>query len=112
MDDITTRASMGSDTLKYATGERNVSNNETIYAWMQCTPDMSHSDCAYCLRDTVSYFLSCCHGKQGFYILTPSCMFRWDLYPFYKVVADGSSPPVLSPTNSTTGGIRLELLHS
>ncbi|XP_038689934.1 putative receptor-like protein kinase At4g00960 [Tripterygium wilfordii] len=104
MENITTKASMGSDTLKYATGEINVSNNERIYALMQCTPDLSQSDCAYCLRESVSYFNSCCHGKQGGYVLYPSCMYRWDMYPFYGLIVDGSSPPALPQTNSTTGG--------
>ncbi|MBA0828528.1 hypothetical protein Goarm_013200 [Gossypium armourianum] len=71
---------------------------------MQCTPDLSHKDCDSCLRQSVSYYESCCRGKQGGYVQKPNCWFRWDLYPFYisnaSTTAPSLSPPL--PVNSAS----------
>lgn len=69
--------------LKFATGEKQVTSSQTIYALMQCTPDISQDDCHYCLGQSLITFQKCCLGKQGGYTMTPSCIFRWDFSPFY-----------------------------
>ncbi|MBA0738613.1 hypothetical protein Gogos_011945 [Gossypium gossypioides] len=76
MDGVVGKASSGSSTLKYATGEADFTTFRTIHALMQCTPDLSHKDCDSCLRQSVSNYESCCHGKQGGYV--QNCWFRWD----------------------------------
>ncbi|KAL4311944.1 hypothetical protein GQ457_01G042700 [Hibiscus cannabinus] len=96
MDRVVRKASNGTSSLKYATGEAEFTAFQKIYAVMQCTPDLSNKDCDSCLRATVSYFESCCHGKQGGYVQKPTCWFRWDLYPFYVSNAS-TSVPSLSP---------------
>ncbi|CAH8275631.1 unnamed protein product [Arabidopsis lyrata] len=55
---------------------------QNIYALMQCTPDLSSTNCKTCLLKSVGDYQTCCHGKQGGYVFRPSCIFRWDLYPF------------------------------
>ncbi|MFQ6644222.1 hypothetical protein Gotur_017915, partial [Gossypium turneri] len=101
MDIVVSKASSGSST-KYATGEADITVFQTIYALMQCTPDLSHKDCDSCLRQSVSNYESCCRGKQGGYVQKPNCWFRWDLYPFFTrnastAVTPSLSPPSLSP---------------
>nr|KJB67995.1 hypothetical protein B456_010G221000 [Gossypium raimondii] len=96
MDRVVSKASSGSST-KYATGEADVTEFRTIFALMQCTPDLSHKDCDSCLRQSVSNYESCCRGKQGGYVQKPNCWFRWDLYPFYTTATPSLSPPSLSP---------------
>ncbi|XP_043807987.1 putative cysteine-rich receptor-like protein kinase 35 [Manihot esculenta] len=107
------RASRGSSKVKFATEEANLTPTQKIYALMQCTPDISERNCSYCLRETVGYYRSCCYGKQGGYVNKPSCIFRWELYPFYNSIADAPTlspspppPPPLSifppPANNTT----------
>ncbi|XP_031268734.1 cysteine-rich receptor-like protein kinase 14 [Pistacia vera] len=116
MDRVVTKASMGSFKLKFATEEVNLTFFQKIYALMQCTPDLSRSNCDSCLRQSVSYFETCCHGKQGGYVLRPSCIFRWDLYPFYESTEAPSpspspplppriSPPQITNTPPNKGGI-------
>ncbi|XP_052886099.1 cysteine-rich receptor-like protein kinase 14 [Gossypium arboreum] len=100
MDTVVRNASNGSSTLKYATEEADFTVFQKIYALMQCTPDLSHKDCDSCLRQSVSNYESCCHGKQGGYVTRPSCYFRWDLYPFYITATPSLSPPSLSPPPS------------
>ncbi|XP_031268738.1 putative receptor-like protein kinase At4g00960 [Pistacia vera] len=97
MDRVVTKASMGSSKLKFATEEANLTFFQKIYALMQCTPDLSRSNCDFCLRQSVSYFESCCHGKQGGYVQRPNCIFRWDLYPFYESTEAPSPSPPLPP---------------
>ncbi|GLT83216.1 hypothetical protein SLE2022_015180 [Rubroshorea leprosula] len=105
-DGIVRRASSGTSRLKFAAGEAKLTSFQTIYALMQCTPDLSQGDCDLCLRQSVSDYQTCCHGKQGGFVQKPNCFFRWDLYPFYEYL---SPPPSISPpdaignsTNTTT----------
>ncbi|KAF2303632.1 hypothetical protein GH714_020388 [Hevea brasiliensis] len=104
---LSTKASMGSSKVKFATGEADLIPFQKIYALMQCTPDISQSNCNYCLGQAVGQYQNCCYGKQGGLVYTPSCIFRWDLYPFYNnSIADAPTPtpPVsISPpsTNNT-----------
>ncbi|KAG4142365.1 hypothetical protein ERO13_D06G125000v2 [Gossypium hirsutum] len=97
MDTVVRNASNGSSTLKYATGEADFTITQTIYALMQCTPDLSYQNCDFCLRQSISYYERCCHGKQGGYVQRPSCYFQWDLYPFYTPNASTTSPSLSPP---------------
>ncbi|XVE67739.1 hypothetical protein DITRI_Ditri09bG0012700 [Diplodiscus trichospermus] len=98
------RASNGSSRLKFATGMADV-DSERIYALMQCTTDISKENCTQCLTETVDRYQRCCHGRQGGYVLTPSCLFQWYLYPFFRSSADTlylEPPPPPSPLHSAT----------
>ncbi|XP_022723383.1 putative receptor-like protein kinase At4g00960 isoform X2 [Durio zibethinus] len=103
MDSVVRKASMGSSKLKYATGETVFTAFQTIYALMQCTPDLSQKNCDSCLRESVSYYERCCHGKQGGYVLKPNCWFRWDLYPFYVSNAATTAPSLSPPLPPESG---------
>ncbi|WRX27582.1 Serine-threonine/tyrosine-protein kinase [Theobroma cacao] len=101
MEAVATKASMGSSRLKYATGVA-----DEIQALMQCTPDLSQSDCLTCLRTLVRRYTACCRTYQGGYVETPSCRMRWDLYTFFAPTTDTvrislSPPPGKSPPDST-----------
>ncbi|KAJ4703243.1 Cysteine-rich receptor-like protein kinase [Melia azedarach] len=107
------RASTGSCRAKFATEEANSTNFQQIYSLMQCTPDISQSDCEFCLSQSVAAYQTCCHGKQGGIIQRPNCIFRWDLYPFYNETVCPSLPPppgstqfsFLVPVYEENGGI-------
>ncbi|KAK4857650.1 hypothetical protein QYF36_004049 [Acer negundo] len=104
MDSTAKEASKGSSRRKFATQEANLTRIQMIYALMQCTPDLSQSDCYFCLARYVAEYTNCCHGKQGGGVQSPNCLFRSDLYPFYKdVVAPLPSPPPAPSTITTTG---------
>ncbi|KAF2303631.1 hypothetical protein GH714_020368 [Hevea brasiliensis] len=104
---LLTKASMGSSKVKFAAGDADLTPFQKIYALMQCTPDISLSNCKYCLEQAVGQYQDCCYGKQGGFVYTASCIFRWDFYPFYNnSIADAPTPkpPVsISPpsTNNT-----------
>ncbi|KAK3206707.1 hypothetical protein Dsin_020753 [Dipteronia sinensis] len=101
MESTAKEASMGTSKLKFATQEANLTSTVTIYALMQCTPDLSQNDCMFCLRRYVAEYQNCCRGRQGGGVKSPNCMLRWDLYPFYK----DTTP--LAPTKGKTSGPNL-----
>lgn len=109
MERTLVKASSGTSKLKYATEEVNLTRSETMYALMQCTPDISRSECVFCLRQQMGYLQSCCYGRRGSYVVGPSCILRWELYPFYSSPVAAASPSPLSapsPPSSTNATIR------
>ncbi|XP_026432508.1 putative receptor-like protein kinase At4g00960 isoform X1 [Papaver somniferum] len=87
----------------FADGKTNVTDNTKVYAFVQCTADISSSDCSPCLRGAISELPNCCDGKSGGRIIRPSCNFRYELYPFLLDINAPSPPlasspaPILSP---------------
>ncbi|GAB2231523.1 hypothetical protein Droror1_Dr00010531 [Drosera rotundifolia] len=99
----------GNDQLKFATGAVNFtdsfSNEQRIYGLMQCTPDLSKSDCYDCLGDVMHNVGSCSSGKIGGQLNLPSCNVIYEQYPF--VQSYNSPPPASvaissSPSESST----------
>ncbi|KAL0711116.1 hypothetical protein Bca4012_018094 [Brassica carinata] len=54
-----------------------------VYMLMQCTPDITSPECTICLENCVALFKTQFWGRQGGAVTRPSCLFRWDLYPFH-----------------------------
>ncbi|KAI3988239.1 hypothetical protein MKX01_012028, partial [Papaver californicum] len=98
------------ETLLFATGEIEYSSIHTIFGLVQCTADISTSDCSDCLMGAVDTISSCCYGKRGGTVLRPSCNLRHESYPFYesKQATDSeplpSSPPLKPNVTATRGG--------
>ncbi|KAK2644358.1 hypothetical protein Ddye_019553 [Dipteronia dyeriana] len=102
-DGLVKKASKGTSRIKYATDEANLTPFQTIYALMECTPDLSESDCVTCLRTYVFEYQNCCYGKKGVIVQGPTCMFRWELYHFYNLTV--AAPPEISAiTKDNNGG--------
>ncbi|XP_044460678.1 cysteine-rich repeat secretory protein 38-like [Mangifera indica] len=88
--------------LKYATGKEPVSDTVTLYGLVQCTPDLTESQCKQCLIDANKLLPDCCETRQGGRVITPSCSFRYEINKFYNSAIE--EPPVSSqtpPTNTT-----------
>ncbi|PIA58486.1 hypothetical protein AQUCO_00500434v1 [Aquilegia coerulea] len=89
----------------FAIGEGNYTSSQKLYGLVQCTQDISRSDCDRCLRRSVSELPTCCDRKQGGRVLKPSCNVRYELYEFYQGEALVFSPPppqTTSPPNTNT----------
>ncbi|XP_031392625.1 putative cysteine-rich receptor-like protein kinase 35 isoform X2 [Punica granatum] len=105
LESLAVKASKGSTRLKFATGEASLPDSRTIYALLQCSPDLSESDCLRCLIHSIGDYQNCCLGKSGGGVRWPSCNLRWDLYYFYMYSPappppsppPPASPPPLSP---------------
>ncbi|CAD5327600.1 unnamed protein product [Arabidopsis thaliana] len=67
----------------YATGELFLTNYQSVYALMQCIPDLVSELCKSCLlASEQEYKTSACRGTQSGIIAQPRCFFRWDMQPF------------------------------
>ncbi|XP_026421307.1 cysteine-rich receptor-like protein kinase 7 [Papaver somniferum] len=97
------------ETLLFATGEIDYSSVDKIYGLVQCTTDISTSDCNDCLMSAIGNISDCCYGRKGGIVLKPSCNIRYEPYPFsdYKQETNPgplpSSPPPKQNVTATTG---------
>lgn len=92
---------------KFATKEVRVSGFQTLYSLVQCTPDLSNSDCDQCIQGNIALLPTCCNGKRGGNVFNPSCNVRYEVYPFYRITASAPSPvPVVLPPPPTKSAIR------
>ena len=87
---LQTKAAAG-DHVKYASGSRRVSGSQSVFADMQCTPDLIASACSKCVGDAINYIPTCCYGKTGASVITPNCASRFDVYQFYRSDEDNST---------------------
>ncbi|KAB5560482.1 hypothetical protein DKX38_005439 [Salix brachista] len=110
MNQLISRAESSSNF--FAMGDTNGTAFNRIYGTVQCTPDISPSECRKCLSSRVSDIPSCCSGKLGGNVLTPSCIIRFETYPFYTAPpappppANSPSPPTPPRTSSNPSGER------
>ncbi|KAG4142370.1 hypothetical protein ERO13_D06G125400v2 [Gossypium hirsutum] len=112
LDSLINSASSGTSLRKFATGSAQVTPFQTVYALVQCTPDLSQAECTSCLSAAIEFIPECCDRKQGGRVLEPSCNFRFEIERFYNLTtADtpltSTPPPTTSPpsnnTKNTTG---------
>jgi hypothetical protein len=100
MDSLATRASNSLTGKKFATVEEEFNSSligsQTLYSLVQCTPDLTVSDCNKCLRGARMQLPTCCDGKQGGWVLRPSCILRYGLDKFYNSTAV-SEPAAFPP---------------
>ncbi|KAC7773634.1 hypothetical protein FH972_027258 [Carpinus fangiana] len=66
---LATLASNSSTGKKFATKKvefnSSLMGSQTLYSLVQCTPDLTVSDCNKCLRGARMQLPTCCDGKQG-----------------------------------------------
>ncbi|CAA0393752.1 unnamed protein product [Arabidopsis thaliana] len=72
-----------SSVLKYyGVSSAEFTDTPEVNMLMQCTPDLSSSDCNHCLRENVRYNQEHNWDRVGGTVARPSCYFRWDDYRF------------------------------
>ncbi|CAI9787887.1 unnamed protein product [Fraxinus pennsylvanica] len=81
LDSLRNQTVFNSSTQKFAAGSRPEPNFKRIYAFEQCTPDITPEDCGACLYQSA---LIIPRGNPGVRILTPSCYLRFQTSPFYN----------------------------
>ncbi|XP_050285635.1 cysteine-rich receptor-like protein kinase 25 [Quercus robur] len=97
MTDLASRASnVTAGAKKFGVNQVKISEFQTLYSLVQCTPDLSNTDCNSCLQAAINRLPICCGGKQGGRVLFPSCHVRYELYRFYNLV-DTVPTPELPP---------------
>ncbi|CAN4083863.1 unnamed protein product [Withania somnifera] len=94
VDSLKGQAANGDPLRKYASGSATDPNDQTIYALVQCTPDLSPQDCSDCLTNAYGAMATCpCNGNRGSRQIGPRCNFRYQSYRFFKQVVLESPPP-------------------
>ncbi|CAL9015264.1 unnamed protein product [Prunus brigantina] len=80
---LSEEAAAGDSDLKFAAGNASVPvTNETIYATVQCSPDLDKQNCSDCLKKSISEIPGCCGTVGGGRVLRPSCYLRFESNPF------------------------------
>lgn len=77
--------------------------NSYLHAFVECSRDLSPSDCSACLETAIKEILECCYFSRGARVLSRSCFLRYEAYEF---LPDDSQ----TNQNSTTG--KFLLFHS
>ncbi|XP_068489822.1 cysteine-rich receptor-like protein kinase 10 isoform X2 [Phaseolus vulgaris] len=89
------KAASGDSRRKYATDDNTTSNFQAIYGLVQCTPDLTQTDCNDCLDEAIKQIPTCCDEKRGGRVVGPSCNIRYEDYRFYEqtTIIDPETPP-------------------
>ncbi|PRQ28562.1 putative protein kinase RLK-Pelle-DLSV family [Rosa chinensis] len=109
LESLKSEAATGGSLRKFAIGNASSPGFITVYALVQCTPDLSEPECNDCLDGAFAQIPTCCNGKIGGRVITPSCNFRYEVSRFFNTtVVALPSPPLASPispppsTNTST----------
>nr|GME00621.1 putative receptor-like protein kinase At4g00960 [Ipomoea batatas] len=85
LDRLLSQATQGGPFLKFAAGNTSAPDLNTIYALVQCTPDLSAQGCSDCLTAAFGALSAAqCVDRVGAIVLTRSCNFRYDNYRFFN----------------------------
>ncbi|XP_049382397.1 cysteine-rich receptor-like protein kinase 44 isoform X1 [Solanum stenotomum] len=94
LENLRDRDVNGGPLRKYASGSVTGPDDQTIYALVQCTPDLSPQNCFNCLTDAYGTMPQCpCLGKRGGRIIGPRCNFRYESSRFFVDVPLEAPPP-------------------
>ncbi|KAK8629314.1 hypothetical protein V6N13_078158 [Hibiscus sabdariffa] len=103
LDKLRKEAAAAGPLRKYAPGSALIGNQDTVYATMQCTPDMDQRNCDTCLTLAQTELRNCCSGRYGCRVLRPTCVLRFESNnPFYN--GSGTTVPRPFPPSSPPGG--------
>lgn len=97
------RAASGGPLVKIAAGEERGPSFQTIFALLQCAPDLSSRDCEACLISSEQYI--CCDNYTGVVVYRPGCFLEYNPLPFYNLtrieevrdLISGAPTPVPAP---------------
>ncbi|KAG8382491.1 hypothetical protein BUALT_Bualt05G0082800 [Buddleja alternifolia] len=93
IDQLRGQAASGGSLMKVAAGDRTTPDFQTtIYALLQCSPDISPDDCRRCLTSAAQRITGCCGLsidsnvlRRGVNVRQPSCTLRYEITPFYNL---------------------------
>lgn len=84
----------------FGKGETKLSQFVTLYAFGQCTRDLSPLGCSQCLAIAVEFFQTICDNRKGCRVLYSSCYVRYELYPIFYPLDSSSTLSVADNTVS------------
>ncbi|KAL7142000.1 hypothetical protein ABFS83_08G093000 [Erythranthe nasuta] len=84
IDGLRIKAAAGGDKRKVAAGNIKAPDFQTIYALVQCSPDLSQKDCNLCLSTAATDIPRCCDSKIGAKVVLQSCNLHYEISPFFN----------------------------
>lgn len=103
LDRLLSQATYGGPFLKFAAGNTTAPDFNTIYALVQCTPDLSAQGCSDCLTAAFGALSAAqCIDRVGAIVLARSCNFRYDNHRFFNYTL--IKPPLL-PQSGDSGNL-------
>ncbi|XP_059311399.1 cysteine-rich receptor-like protein kinase 44 [Lycium ferocissimum] len=104
LDSLQGPASNGDPRRKYATGNVTGPDFQTIYALVQCIPNLSPQQCSDCLTKAYGEMVNCtCNGTKGGRIIMSGCNFRYETYRFFNGMVFEAPPPGKDDKKAQTG---------
>lgn len=103
LNSLKNKASLGGPLHKYAAGNMSSSELETIYALVQCLPDLTPQQCDYCLSSIFKKLPICCSQSAG--IFTPSCMVNYKPTRFFDSVTDDGLTPLRTAISTPSSAV-------
>ncbi|TKY71217.1 Cysteine-rich receptor protein kinase 25 [Spatholobus suberectus] len=99
MNNLSNQASFHPANNMFASGQIDFPGNKTIYGLVQCTRDLSQTDCSSCLSSAFTELSACCSYHQAGIIVSRTCNMRFQLSRFFNA---SSAYRLIYPTS--TGG--------
>lgn len=118
LKNLSSAAAAGGSGRKYVAESLDVGGGQRAYALVQCTPDLSETECRSCLTTSIDKAELVCTNMSGCRVLQPSCNLRYENSSFYGAAATQplAPPPLTGSTKivsivvSTVGSILVILL--
>ncbi|XP_058224730.1 cysteine-rich receptor-like protein kinase 10 isoform X2 [Rhododendron vialii] len=93
-NNLRSQAASGGARRKFATGNTSGPAFQPVYGLIQCTPDLSETDCNNCLQGATVNIPQYFGEKIGGRILTPSCNLRYENYSFITEIPAAAPPAI------------------
>lgn len=87
---LTSSVAIGPSNDKHSNGSMPFMENNTLYAFVQCSEDLSPDDCHACLGSAIKEILDWCYFSRGARVLGRSCFLRYEHYVFVGVESSNS----------------------
>ncbi|KAL8151104.1 hypothetical protein V2J09_020912 [Rumex salicifolius] len=105
IDGLISETARGGNSSFFATGEGVVSQFETAYCLVQCSPDLNGTECDTCLHSAYGDFIPQWWPQFAF-VFSPSCQLRYSTQgAFYEVQSapppEATAPPLSSPPSAS-----------
>ena len=101
------QAAAGGPLMKIAAGNETAPDFQTMFAMVQCVPDLSAAGCSNCLIRAEQ--LLCCGNNARIALYMPGCYLEYSIQPFYNIsrieqvramITAPLSPPVTRSSSS------------
>ncbi|KAF7836271.1 cysteine-rich receptor-like protein kinase 10 [Senna tora] len=96
MKSVIAKATTGPNAELSATGMIDLGGGRKRYGMLQCGRDVNSEECKECGEAMLAKYPSCCQNRQGWQVVAPSCVIKYDDYKFYQ----SSSSPTSSNTEA------------